>query len=236
MAASTRKNTIYSGSSDLDTVGWYQTNSTGADCDLSSGRGTWPVGQKTPNELNQQDMSGNVAEWYWDSSSGGRRVRGGSWSDVASECALATRSEASADTRSDTIGFRATRNFAQYDADTLPIITLLTPTDVPLEPAKIFVVSDSTAVSYNSGDYPMRGWGQELQHFLTDQAFIVQNRARGGRSSRSYIEDRHLGGREGGDRRRRLRFHPVRSQRPRFFRRPNGIRPPRITKPISPPT
>lgn len=73
----------YAGSNVLETVGWYSSNSEGALCDLSAGRGTWPVGQKAPNELGIYDMSGNVREMCWDGIPEARydhhlrRIRGG---------------------------------------------------------------------------------------------------------------------------------------------------------------
>nr|WP_224772556.1 Ig-like domain-containing protein [Pelagicoccus enzymogenes] len=71
----------------------------------------------------------------------------------------------------------------------IPEVTLLTPTDLEQDPATLFLVGDSTVASYGSSSYPQRGWGQELQAFLFDGEFEVVNRARGGRSSRSYIEE-----------------------------------------------
>ena len=47
----------YTGSNNVDDVGWYEGNSGGQ---------THPVGQKQPNELGLYDMSGNMWEWCWD--------------------------------------------------------------------------------------------------------------------------------------------------------------------------
>jgi len=61
----------FSGSDDLDEIGWYYDNSFNpADAGRWVGpltRITWPVGLKQPNELGIYDMSGNVSEWCSDS-------------------------------------------------------------------------------------------------------------------------------------------------------------------------
>lgn len=103
----------YAGSNDLDAVGWYFDNSGGAACDMWSGRGTWPMGQKAANELGLYYMSGNVWEWCWDrysSTSSYRLIRGGSWEDYASGCTVSRRGDESPDSRSDGFGFRVARS------------------------------------------------------------------------------------------------------------------------------
>jgi lysophospholipase L1-like esterase len=54
---------------------------------------------------------------------------------------------------------------------------------------KIFLIGDSTVCNYNTNKYPMAGWGQVLQNFIKSDAFTIDNRAIGGRSSRSFWEE-----------------------------------------------
>jgi formylglycine-generating enzyme required for sulfatase activity len=102
----------YSGSNDLNAVGWYWDNSVGAAVDLYSGRGTWPVGQKQANELGLYDMSGHVWEWCFDSAYGSnRRVRGGccvyNWAEY---CTVAYRIYNYPSIRDFIYGFRPARS------------------------------------------------------------------------------------------------------------------------------
>lgn len=103
----------YSGSNDLDAVGWYESN---------SGTKTQRIGSKQPNELGIYDMSGNVAEWCGDKSSeyradygGGRPdvrngtvcvTRGGSWFLYPEYCRSAARGCEEPGNKSIDLGFR----------------------------------------------------------------------------------------------------------------------------------
>jgi formylglycine-generating enzyme required for sulfatase activity len=72
----------FAGGDEPDQVGWFVSNSHGAETNLAQGCGTWPVGLKLPNELGIYDMSGNVWEWVWDASTEHRPFRimlGGGW-------------------------------------------------------------------------------------------------------------------------------------------------------------
>ncbi len=91
---------IFSGSNNLDPVGWYRENANGQ---------VHPVGEKLENELGLYDMSGNVWEWCWDANYSGRRIRGGCWSYDEDVCAVSFRRICFPDYRSDRVGFRVAR-------------------------------------------------------------------------------------------------------------------------------
>ncbi len=90
--------TAYGGTGNLDTMGWYGSN---------SGSKTHAVGGKQPNGYGLYDMHGNVwewcSDWYGDNPSGSvtdpsgadsgsnRVYRGGSWNNLAAYCRSALR-------------------------------------------------------------------------------------------------------------------------------------------------
>ena len=92
------ENYMYSGSDNLDEVGWYEDN---------SGEKTHPVAQKKPNGYGLYDMSGNVWEWCWDSYS---CYCGGSWRSDADYCEVGSKIWHSADDTYISLGFRIVRS------------------------------------------------------------------------------------------------------------------------------
>jgi formylglycine-generating enzyme required for sulfatase activity len=109
----------YSGSNDLNSVGWCLENSWHNDSWHDSGRSTHPVGTKSPNQLQIYDMTGNVRELcqdlykgYCDSTDktdyikSDRVVRGGSCIDPSDQVQVTVRDKSRSDYPYFVIGFR----------------------------------------------------------------------------------------------------------------------------------
>jgi len=54
---------------------------------------------------------------------------------------------------------------------------------------KIYIIGDSTICNYAASAYPQTGWGQLLGNFFTTGSVTIENKAIGGRSSRSFFEE-----------------------------------------------
>ena len=91
----------YAGSNEIDEVAWYRGNSNDK---------THPVAQKKANGYGLYDMSGNVLEWCWDSSSYNRFICGGGWDYDGNRCKVSSCSYSYASNQYDSIGFRIIRS------------------------------------------------------------------------------------------------------------------------------
>ena len=92
----------YSGSDNIDEVGWYSENSEGK---------THPVAQKASNGYGLYDMSGNVYEWCWDSDGNGSRYDcGGSWRNKGDRCEVSNGYWNDVNYTYSNLGFRVVRN------------------------------------------------------------------------------------------------------------------------------
>ena len=100
----------YSGSNNIKEVAWYDANSADED-DLYSERETHSVGIKKSNQLGLYDCSGNVWELCYDASDSPeyKRIKGGSWYDLPSGCAVLSRGVVGAVNTMHFIGLRIVR-------------------------------------------------------------------------------------------------------------------------------
>lgn len=74
----------------------------------------------------------------------------------------------------------------------LLLLLLLSSTAAHAAPVRLFIAGDSTAAEYGPDRAPQAGWGQMLQSYLDPARFEVHNHAKGGRSTRSFIDEGRL--------------------------------------------
>ena len=100
-----KKDFIYSGSDNIDKVGWYSGNSVGM--------GVHEVAQLMPNALGVYDMTGNVWEWA-ESADGKHRYLGGSYAFNAESCLISKMGTAPSDDHTGSIGLRLVLDVHEY--------------------------------------------------------------------------------------------------------------------------
>ncbi|PTS79730.1 rhamnogalacturonan acetylesterase, partial [Stenotrophomonas sp. HMWF023] len=74
----------------------------------------------------------------------------------------------------------------------LLLLLLLSSTAAHAAPVRLFIAGDSTAAEYGPERAPQAGWGQMLQSYLDPARIEVHNHAKGGRSTRSFIDEGRL--------------------------------------------
>ena len=74
----------------------------------------------------------------------------------------------------------------------LLLCSLLCVGTVHAAPVRVYIAGDSTAAAYGPERAPQAGWGQALQSYLDPARLEVHNHAKGGRSTRSFIDEGRL--------------------------------------------
>ncbi len=70
----------------------------------------------------------------------------------------------------------------------LIILSLLSFVFLPKEPIKVYLIGDSTLSEKETRAYPETGWGMPFTYFF-DSKVVVDNRAKNGRSTKSFIAE-----------------------------------------------
>jgi lysophospholipase L1-like esterase len=71
----------------------------------------------------------------------------------------------------------------------LAVLTLLAAGVAAADPAVIYLAGDSTMAEKTAEARPETGWGEKLGKFFDDQAIRIENRAKNGRSTKSFIAE-----------------------------------------------
>ena len=77
---------------------------------------------------------------------------------------------------------------AQQAAPSPDLTAVPAPPPMAAPVARILIASDSTAANYGASAYPQMGWGMVLKCSLDPRVEVV-NLARGGRSTKTFIEE-----------------------------------------------
>ena len=78
-----------------------------------------------------------------------------------------------------------TRRIMVWDKNTMEPITQ----SIGTKPGKIYLVSDSICKTYTESLAPLKGWGQYINLCFEDAGIAVDNRAEGGRSTKTFREE-----------------------------------------------
>lgn len=98
IAARGSSSSNFSGSSGIDFIGWYESNSRGK---------TNPTGRKAPNRFGIYDMTGNVSEYVKSKKKReGAIVKGGSWNHPPEECKISFFETIPEQEKRNNVGFR----------------------------------------------------------------------------------------------------------------------------------
>jgi len=76
----------------------------------------------------------------------------------------------------------------QYKLLTITLCFLVASVAPPKKKIKVYLIGDSTMCPYGPERAPLTGWGMPFVNFF-DSTVMIDNRARGGRSTRTYISE-----------------------------------------------